>query len=163
MKVVVISGTPGTGKSTLAKALAKKLGYFRLDLHSHYKSISSGYDREGKAYVIDYKKFEKLVKQKITEHKHEAGLIIDSHIAHHLPKKMVDLCIVLTCSDLKELERRLKKRKYSKAKTRENLDCEIFQVCLGEARERGHKVIMVGGCKTISFSALKKLVNTRLM
>ena len=54
---------------------------------------------------------------------------------------MVDLCIVLTCSNLKELEKRLKKRKYSKAKIRENLDAEIFQTCLMGAKEGGHKVV----------------------
>ena len=144
---MAISGTPGTGKSTLAKSLAKKLGYFRLNLHSHYKEISSGYDHKGKAYIIDYKKFEKLVRKTISEKKDFPGIIIDTHISHHLPKKLVDLCMVLTCSDLKELEKRLKKRKYSKAKIRENLDCEIFQVCVTEAQENGHKVVVMDTCK----------------
>ncbi|MEK6939022.1 MAG: AAA family ATPase [Nanoarchaeota archaeon] len=147
MKVIAITGTPGTGKSTLARKLAKEKGYFRLDLHQHYKEISLRYERKSKSYVIDEKKFLNLVKREIKKHAKEKGIVIDTHISHYLPKKIVDKCIVVTCSNLKELERRLKKRKYSKAKIRENLDCEIFQVCLAEALERNHKVKVVDSCK----------------
>jgi adenylate kinase len=147
MKVIAITGTPGTGKSTLARSIEKKFGYFRLDLHPHYKEISVKYDQKKKAYVIDYKKFERLVKKAIAEHQDRPGIVVDTHISHLLPPKLVDLCIVLTCSNLKELERRLKRRRYSKAKIRENLDCEIFQVCLGEAQEKGHKVVVLDMCR----------------
>ncbi|MBT3836686.1 AAA family ATPase, partial [Candidatus Woesearchaeota archaeon] len=51
-KLIVISGTPGTGKTTWAKILAKKLGYTRIDLHDHYKDISTGYNRSKQAYDI---------------------------------------------------------------------------------------------------------------
>src|SRR3989344_9325612 len=137
--LIVITGSPGVGKSTLANFLVTKLGFDRLDLHHYYKRISTGYDRSKQSYDIDYKKFEKLVKEKLKES--ENGLIIDSHISHLLPKKLVGLCIVLTHSDLKNLEKRLKARRYSKQKIRENVDAEIFQVCLIEATEKGHKVI----------------------
>ncbi|MEK6899835.1 MAG: adenylate kinase family protein [Nanoarchaeota archaeon] len=143
--LIAISGSPGTGKSTLAKILVKKLGLERLDLHHHYKQISTGYDRSKQSYDIDYHKFERLVKEKLKQTK--KGLVIDSHISHLLPKKLVHLCIVLTCSDLKTLEMRLKKRKYSKQKIRENLDAEIFQICLTEATEKKHKILIFDTAK----------------
>ena len=137
IKLVVITGTPGVGKSTLAKQLSKKLGFYRLDLSKYYKQISAGYNRRKKCYDIDLPKFEKLVGGKIKEliegqkkekrQKSQKGLIIDSHIAHLLPRKWVDLCVVLTCSDLKKLEKRLEKRGYSRRKIQENLEAEIFQ------------------------------------
>ena len=140
-KVIIITGSPGVGKSSLALLLEKKLGFLRLDISKHYHEISSGYDRKKQSYDINLKKFERLVREK----KKEAGkgLIVDSHIAHLLPKKLVDLCIVLICSDLKKLEKRLKARNYSKKKIRENLDAEIFQVCLMEAKERKQKMIVI--------------------
>ncbi len=162
MRVLAITGTPGTGKSTLAKLLEKKLGFFRLELHSHYPEISTGYDKRNKCYEVDGIKFEKLVRRTIKEKEGKfPGIIIDTHMSHKLSKRMIDLCIVLTCSDLKELERRLKKRRYSKTKTRENLDAEIFQTCSVEARERGHKIIVFNGQETplaqISKEIQKKL------
>jgi len=147
MKLIVISGTPGTGKSTLAKKLVKEKGYYHLDLHKYYKQISLRYDKPSKSYVVDEKKFLNLVQEELKLHAKEKGIVLDTHIAHYLPKRMVNLCIITICSDLKELEKRLKKRGYSKAKIRENLDCEVFQVCLAEALERDHKVKVVETCR----------------
>ncbi len=158
MKTIAITGTPGTGKSTLTKYLEKKLGFDRLDLHDYYKQVSTGYDRSGKCYDIDLKKFEKLVKSKIKES--EKGLIIDTHISHLLPKKLIDLCIVLTCSNLKKLEQRLIDRKYSKKKIRENLDSEIFQVCLIEAKENKHNIIEVDVAKRFSKQELVEKIKS---
>lgn len=139
-RVIAISGTPGTGKTTLAKFLAKKLGLFHLQLKPYYQKISSGYDQKKRCYNVDYSKFKKLVLGKIKEH--PEGLVIDTHISHLLPRKMIDLVIVLTCSDLKKLRQRLIKRRYLKSKVEENLQAEIFQVCLEEAREKGHKILV---------------------
>ena len=37
MKVIIISGTPGTGKTTLAKKLAKKLDFEYIDINKIIK------------------------------------------------------------------------------------------------------------------------------
>ncbi|MFH1276170.1 MAG: AAA family ATPase [Candidatus Woesearchaeota archaeon] len=156
-KVIVITGTPAVGKSTLAVKLAKKIKFTRLDLHKYYKEISTGYDKSGKCYIIDIKKLEKLVAEK----KKTKNLIVDSHIAHLLPKKLVDLCIVLVCSNLKKLEKRLQERKYNKQKIRENLDAEIFQVCYMEAKEKKHKVIVVDVNKRIDIDEIVKKIKKK--
>ena len=149
MKVIIITGTPGAGKSTLAKKLAQELKFQRVDLDKHYKVISTGYNKKKQSYDIDIKKFTRLIKEKAKTR----NIIVDSHIAQLLPK-----CIALTCSDLKKLKRRLQNRNYSKKKIRENLDVEIFQVCLQEARERGHKIIIVDACKDINLKLIHKIV-----
>ncbi|MBI4147486.1 AAA family ATPase [Candidatus Woesearchaeota archaeon] len=150
--LIAITGSPGVGKSTLAKILTKELGFDRLDLHHYYKRISTGYNQSKQSYDVDYQKFEKLVKEKLKEAKN--GLVIDSHISHLLPKKLVDLCIVLICSDLKKLEKRLKMRKYTKKKIRENLDAEIFQICLMETKEKKHKYLWYDTDKKMNKNAI---------
>jgi len=158
-KLIIITGTPGVGKSTLAKKLVTALGkeWKRLDLHKYYKEVSYGYDKKSKSYEIDLKKLEKLV----TELKKKSNLIFDSHIAHLLPRKLVNSCIILTCSDLKLLKRRLQKRKYHKAKIQENIQAEIFQTCLEEAKERGQKVVVLE-CGKFSLSSLLKKIKEKI-
>src|SRR3989338_3664792 len=123
MKLIAVTGTPGTGKTALAKFLAQRLGFYRLDLHTYYQELVVGYNKEKKCYDLDVNKLEKLVEKKIKEkQKEKQRVILDSHLAHLLTKKLVDLVIVLVCSDLKKLKKRLEKREYSPEKVRENLD-----------------------------------------
>ena len=151
-KIIIITGTPGVGKTTLSKHLAKKLKYHRLDLHEHYKEISSNYNRSKQCYDIDINKLKKLVKDQ------KENIIIDSHISHLIPK--VDLCIILTCSNLKKLEKRLIKRKYSKKKVKENIQAEIFQECLLDAQK--HKHIIFDEIKRTQFKEITTKVKKKM-
>ncbi len=147
--IIIVIGSVGTGKTTYAKKLAKKLKYKYIDVNKiiSEKKLSSGYDRKRKCKVVDTAKLNKVLIDLIKKNK---NLVIDSHLSHFLPSKYVDKCYVTKC-DLKELEKRLKKRKYSKEKIRENLDAEIFDVCLTEAQERGHKVEITDTTKNLKY------------
>ncbi len=141
MTVLVVTGTPATGKTALATALAKELGYTYIDVREVIteKQLSSGYDAEKQCDIIDTEKLVDVLAGMIGP----GDYIFDSHLAHYLPKELVDLCIVTKC-DLKELKRRLEERGYSKYKVRENLDAEIFDVCLVEAmEEQEHEILVV--------------------
>ncbi len=143
--IIIVTGTPGTGKTTLAKALAKKLKINYLDVNNvieEYK-LRESYDKKRQTYVVDENKLNKILIQKIKEYK---DLIIDSHLSHYLPKKHIDICIV-TKTDIKTLKKRLEKRKYAKNKVKENLDAEIFEICHTEAQDQGHNIIIVDTTK----------------
>ena len=145
MKTILITGTPGTGKTTLAKKLSLLLDYTYFDVNSYAKKahIYSSYDKKRQSYVVDEAKLASSlikVRQKALK-TGSRGLIFDSHMSHFLPSKYADLCIVARCS-LKALEKRLQGKGYSKAKVRENIDAEIFDTCLIEAREMGHKIVV---------------------
>lgn len=157
MKTIIVTGSVGTGKTFLSKKLSEKLGFPVLDVNKFIKDkkLSSGYDRKKKCYIVDTKKLNKEIIKEINKvkKKQPKGVIIDSHLSHHLPPKYVDLCIVTKCN-FKTLEKRLKKKKYSKTKIRENLDCEIFDVCYNEALEKKHKIKIVYTDKKINYKTL---------
>ena len=139
--IVIVTGTPGTGKTKLAKEISRKSGLKYVDVKEFIRKnkLAFEYDKERKCAVVDEKK---LAKELIVLIKKNKNLVIDSHLSHFIPPKYVDLCIVTTC-DLKTLAKRLKKRGYSKQKIRENLDAEIFDTCKTEAEENGHDVVII--------------------
>jgi len=140
--IIVITGTPGTGKTTLAKSIAKKKKSVYIDVNKLIKEykLSEGYDRKRKCSIINIAKLKKVLVSIIKKaNKSKKSLIIDSHLSHYIQPKYVDLCIVTKCS-LKELKKRLQKKGYNSQKTRENLEAEAFDICLIEAREAGHKI-----------------------
>lgn len=160
MAVVVISGTPGTGKTTLATMIAKTAGYRRIDVQSAIRknNLSEGYDRKRHCEIVDAGRLVQLLVARIHREKSK-NIVIDSHLAHYLPPDAVDLCIVTKC-DLGELKRRLDKR-YPPDKVRENLDAEIFDICQNEAVEFGHKVVVVDTTKGIKVLEIKKLLKVK--
>jgi len=141
-KAIVVTGTPATGKTTVAKAIANKLNLKYIDVNYVIRNhnLSEGYDDKMKCDIVDTSKLNRILKQIIKDS--DQKLVIDSHLSHYLPKSCVELCIVTKC-ELKELKQRLEKRGYSKAKVRENLDAEIFDLCRNEAKEKGHNVIVI--------------------
>lgn len=156
-KVIIISGTPGTGKTKLAKLISKQSNFKYVNVTKLIKNkrIFDSYDKKRKCYVVDTRKLNKqlidLVKRA------ESNIILDSHLSHFLPSKYVNLCIITKCN-LKELKRRLLIRKYSNLKIKENMESEIFNVCLNEAMELNHNLVVVDTSKDIKDLNIKKLI-----
>ena len=158
MKTIIITGTPGTGKTTLSKRLSKKLNFYYLDVNkiiSQYK-LSEGYDRKRKTKIIDINKLNKKLILEVKNIKKSGkynGIIIDSHLSHYFPREYADFCIVTKCG-IKELNKRLKKKKFHESKIKENLEAEIFDICLNEAKERKHKVMIADTTKHFNINDL---------
>ncbi len=177
MKTIIITGSVGTGKTTLSRKLAEKLNFEYIDVNKIINKISEGYDKKRKSKIVDIDKLNKYLIKEISiiknsnkktpikkfklnnkNNKIKNGIVIDSHLSHYLPKKYVDLCVVTKC-DLKTLEKRLRKRGYNKEKIRENLDAEIFDICLEEAKEKGHNIIVLDTGRRIDMKEIIKQIN----
>ncbi|MBI5391931.1 adenylate kinase family protein [Candidatus Woesearchaeota archaeon] len=139
-KAILVTGSVGSGKTTVSKLLAKKLRWTYIDVNLIIKKnpfVVTGFDTKRDSKIIDTIKLSKVLASLIL--KSSKNLIIDSHLSHYVPAQYANLCIVTKCS-LKTLRKRLKKRKYTTAKIQENVEAEIFDVCLIEALESGHHV-----------------------
>ena len=161
MKVIIVTGCVATGKTTLSKKIAARLKFHYIDVNELIKehNLAEGYDKKREASIIDTKKLNKILINIISNLKE--SLVIDSHLSHYMDKKYVDLCIVTKCN-LKELKKRLEKRNYSKEKIRENLDADIFDVCLNEAKEEGHNVLVVETDKKMDWEELPDKIKNSL-
>ena len=131
--VIVITGTPGTGKTTVAKLLAKHMNSTYLSLNEiarKYNCLTS-FDAERKSWVIDEKKLSKHIVRIINEKKYN-NLIIDTHFGEIIPDEYVSFVFILRTHP-EELEKRLKNRNWPKNKIKENVQAEILGVCIFDA------------------------------
>lgn len=132
--MIALTGTPGTGKTNVAKILKDKFTVIDLNKIIKKEKLYSGYDRKRKTYIADLKKIEKFLRKINKE-----NLIIDSHLSHLLPKNLIDIVIVLRCEP-EELKKRLKRKRWNKNKTQENYEAELIGLISFEAKK--HKKVL---------------------
>ena len=142
MKAIIVTGTPGCGKTTFSKKLANDNDWLYFDVKEFIElnKIYTGFDFKMDCFVVDEDKLVLELVKIMKESKKK--LVIDSHMSHFIPKEYISKCYVCRC-ELKELKKRLDDRGYSKEKVKENLEAEIMEVCLQEAIEKGHDVVVV--------------------
>jgi adenylate kinase len=123
---IVLTGTPCTGKSAIAKELREKLDYKLVYLSGivEKKKLWKKKDRFGTKIV----QLEKLEKEFNKTTSKEKNLIIEGHLACELKIKNVDFVIVCRTNP-KTLEKRLRERSYPKEKIGDNLMCELLDYC----------------------------------
>ena len=149
--IIVITGTPGTGKTEIAQALAKKLDLHLIEIKKIVEINKSLYKVKNKEKEVDLRKLRHLI---LNETKKASDLqpktysiIIEGHLACELrlPTKFV---FVLRCAP-QILKRRLEKRKYSKEKVEENLLAEMLDYCTLLARKnfKGKQIIEIDTSK----------------
>lgn len=133
MKNIIISGTPGCGKTSVAKLLSSYIESKIISLNELASSseFSFEYDDQRETYIVDFKIFlpsiiEKIKKVKLEDPKF---LIIESHFSDIIPNKYIDYIFILRC-DPDELVKRLKKKNYNIKKITENVQAEILGNCV---------------------------------
>jgi adenylate kinase len=144
--IILITGTPGVGKSTIASKLSKHLDCRYVDISTLVKTKKL-YDR------VDKKRGTRVANQRrlraamtmIIQSNRKGPLVISTHyLGSYLPTRGVKYCFVLRLKPEK-LRQRLVSRKWLRAKISENVEAELIGVCLSEAvgqlgRNRVHEI-----------------------
>lgn len=127
---IALTGTPGTGKSTISDMVDEGYGIVHInDLIKEKYNTGSDHDRDG-ALIADLDGLSDYVDSL------EGNYILEGHVSHLLP---VDAVIVLRASP-SSLRERLKSRGWKEGKVRENVEAEALDVILIEAMSYNDKV-----------------------
>ncbi|OQO03540.1 hypothetical protein B0A48_10204 [Cryoendolithus antarcticus] len=131
---IIITGTPGVGKTTHCEELASKTGLHHLSINDvvkkHNIGESSNDPEDPNTKIVDEDRLLDCIENDLEE----GGQIIDWHACDLFPPSLIDLVCVVRC-DNKVLYDRLKARGYGEKKLQENMDCEIMEVLVQEARD----------------------------
>ncbi|RKP06839.1 putative adenylate kinase isoenzyme 6 [Thamnocephalis sphaerospora] len=131
---ILITGTPGTGKTTLSELAALALSFNHVNVSELVKEreLHDGYDAEFDTYILnDDKLCDELEESLGTV---AGGNVVDFHSCELFPERWFDLVVVLR-TDNTVLYDRLAERGYSQRKITENIECEIMQVVSEEAHD----------------------------
>ncbi|XP_002158154.1 adenylate kinase isoenzyme 6 [Hydra vulgaris] len=136
---ILITGTPGTGKSTLAMELSQQTGFEFVNINELAKQedLYDGYDVRLDCKILDEDRVIDELESKMSEGK----VIVEYHGCDFFPERWFDIVFVLR-TDTNILYKRLENRNYTLEKIKENVQCEIFQTLLEEALESYNKNIV---------------------
>jgi adenylate kinase len=133
-EIIVITGTPGTGKTSLCKYIVKNnRGWVHLDLGRFAIKVGAIIDYNGsmRSRIVDINFLKKALRKYISD-KAEEGVkvLIDGHYAAEVsPASYVDCCIVLRCRPDILWHRLRKVRRYNREKIRRNIESELTDYC----------------------------------
>jgi len=153
--IIALTGTPGTGKTSVAAELGELTGYEVVDLTKFVKNHGLGAEEDGE-YEVDVEAMVAALEEELDP---DRDYIIDGHLSHHYS---ADYCVVLRTNP-EELRKRLSQRSYDKGKINENVEAETLDSVLIEAVGPQEKENIIEIDTTDRAAAdVAKEVNTRL-
>ena len=139
---IIITGTPGVGKTTHCTELAARTKLHHLSINAIVKQHNIGEAStdpdDPTTVIVDEDRLLDCIENDLEE----GGQIVDWHACDLFPPRLIDLVCVVRCEN-GILYDRLKERGYKGKKLEENLDCEIMEVLLQEARDAYEEDIVV--------------------
>jgi adenylate kinase len=159
--IIALTGTPGTGKTTVCSILSEHSQYRKqfhvIDLNKIVlgEKLYTGKDETRDTYEADMDKLEERVKQVISQVPQGMDIIMEGHLSHLLPS---DVIIVLRTHPV-ALRKRLGKRKnYSFSKVKENANAEALDVILVESAERSKNVFEINTTDINPLAVVKSVI-----
>lgn len=148
-RVIVITGTPGVGKTASAKALTSRLNATYIGINELVidENLVAELDEDRGTVVADMARLSERVDE-LLDHA-DRDQVIDGHYAHDVVRTGRATHVFVLRRHPDELRTILANRGYNEDKIHENVNSEILDVCLTEAIAR-HDVERVDEIDTSS-------------
>ncbi|MHA1243747.1 MAG: adenylate kinase family protein [Candidatus Heimdallarchaeota archaeon] len=138
-QVIIISGTPGVGKTSVSIELQKQ-GYSILNLNDFIinSGLYFGYDYSRESVIID----DEILIEKLTEEfaQIKGILFVEGHTAELVPNDFVSNIFVIRCNPSILRTRLQASRKYTRDKIEDNVQAEIMDDCLLNLQHKFPKI-----------------------
>lgn len=129
--MVIITGTPGTGKTSVTEKLKEKIDAEFISINSLLEDydLNLGTDELRGYKIVDTEKMIPII-DNLKNNSSNNLIIFEGHLAQDYPN--ADKVIVLRCNP-EVLRQRLSTRNWRKEKIDENISAEILGVCTSES------------------------------
>ncbi|MCL2642663.1 MAG: adenylate kinase family protein [Candidatus Bathyarchaeota archaeon] len=134
-QVIVVTGTPCVGKSTLSRRLAECLGavYVNLTDYAVQNGLVLGMDVQRNSIIVDEAKMRAALAVFIDQLPNSVAVVVDGHFAASVVSDGFSSFVFVLRRNPVELKEFMQREGFSEAKLFENLSAEILDVCLVEA------------------------------
>jgi adenylate kinase len=141
---ILITGTPGVGKTSTASLIAEKLDMHHVNIGNiiKEKKCHLDYDAALDTHVLDEDKLLDTLEIDFDTQHIAGGIVADYHACELFPERWFDLILVLR-ANTEVLYDRLTERGYNEKKRSENMQCEIMRVVIDEAKESYEPEIVI--------------------
>jgi adenylate kinase len=135
-RVIVITGTQGVGKTTVATELASRLNADHINIEDLVKkeNLTLRVDHKRDTLIADLSRLQERVKSILQKSNHD--IILEGHYIYDVIPKDEEPFVFVLRRDPSNLKIVLKMQGYSERKISENLGAEALDVCLIESLRR---------------------------
>jgi adenylate kinase len=133
-RVILITGTPCVGKTTVARLLTAELEalYINLTELATRENLVLGKDKQRNSIIVNENRMKKRIDE-IIKKSDRNDVVVDGHYAVNVvPNKLATFVFVLRRDPI-ELRKLMEQCGFSEQKLTENLASEILDVCLVDA------------------------------
>ena len=158
--IIFLTGTPGTGKTTVSHLLKEQLSVKLVDINQlvEDENIYTGYDPEWGYKIVDILSLCQTLNDIID--KSEGNLLVEGHLSHFCDR--ADLVVVLRTHP-SVLEKRLQNKGFKDLKVNENVTAEALDICAFEAyqkyQNKAHEIDTTDKTPLEIVELIKKVVN----
>lgn len=133
--VILLTGVPGVGKSTVADMLAERLGGDHIDLSDLAEQMGfiTGWDEKRETAIADIDRLRQQVT--LISDASERPVIVEGHFAADVVIPAAELLIFVLRKAPWRLKEDLEARGYGEEKVSENVEAELLDVCLVDSLE----------------------------